>query len=123
MYSYIAKHNAHIIHYCQQAWIKEDENEALNNIQMAITFKRKKANEYIKFINHFGPALTGVAAWNNNKTTGNKAPSELLTVTDEAFIHLCIINYSATWKAQEKQKSGEDVQIPVSDMYCLCDPF
>ena len=35
------------------------------------------------------------------------------TVTDEAFIHLCIINYSATWKAQEKWKSGEDVEIPV----------
>jgi hypothetical protein len=90
---------------------------------MAITFKRKQANEYIKFINHFGPALTGVAAWNNNKTTGNKAPSELLTVTDEAFIHLRIINYSATWKAQEKQKSGEDVEVPVSNTHCLCVNF
>jgi hypothetical protein len=56
-----------------------------------------------------------VAAWNNNKNTGKKkAPSELLIVTDEAFIYLCIINYSATWKAQEKQKSGEDVEVSVS---------
>jgi hypothetical protein len=33
---------------------------------------------------------------------------------DEAFIHVCIINYSATWKAQEKYKSGDTtVEIPV----------
>ena len=70
-------------------------------------------NEYIKFIDHFSPALTGVAFWNSNKTT--KHVSELLTVTDEAFIHVCIINYSATWKAQEKKKSGQtNVEIPVS---------
>ena len=120
MYIYIAKHNAHTNQYCQQAWIKEDENEALNTMQDGITFKRKQVDQYIKFINHFGPALIGVATWNKNKTTGNKAPSELLTVTDEAFIHLCIINYSATWKAQEKQKSGEDVEVPVSYIHCLC---
>ena len=86
MYTHNIKHNAHIIHYCRQAWIKEDEDEALNTMQHALVFKRENVNEYIKFINHFGPALTGVAAWNNNKTTGKKGPSELLTVTDEAFI-------------------------------------
>jgi hypothetical protein len=42
----------------------------------------------------------------------------MLTVTDEAFIHLCIINYSATWKAQERKKAGEaNVQVPVSFFY------
>ena len=72
--------------------------------------------EYIKFISHFGPALRGMAFWNSNKTT--KLVSEMLTVTDEAFIHLCIINYSATWKAQERKKAGEaDVQVPVSFFY------
>ena len=82
-------------------------------MQDALHSKRKERNQYIKFISHFGPALTGTAFWNNNKTT--KLVSELLTITDEAFIHLCIINYSATWKAQEQKKSGEtDVQVPVS---------
>ena len=67
-----------------------------------------------KFISHFGPAITGTAFWSNNKTT--KLLSELLTITDEAFIHLCIINYSATWKAQETMKSGKtNVQVPVSN--------
>jgi hypothetical protein len=72
--------------------------------------------EYIKFISHFGPALRGMAFWNSNKTT--KLVRELLTVTNEAFIHLCIINYSATWKAQERKKAGEtDVQVPVRFFY------
>jgi hypothetical protein len=67
---------------------------------------------YIKFISHFGPALTGMTFWNQNKAT--KMVSELLTISDEAFIHLCIINYSATWKAQENNKFGETEEVPVS---------
>jgi len=84
-------------------------------MQNALTFKRNQRNseEYVKFISHFGPALTGTTFWNNNKTT--KLVSELLTISDEAFIHLCIINYSATWKAQEKKKLGETAEeVPVS---------
>ena len=107
------KHEVYCSHYHQQAWIKEEENAALNTMQNALQFKCNNPIEYIKFISHFGPALTGMAIWNNHKT--NKLVSELFTITDEAFIHLCIINYSATWKAQEKKKLGEtDVQIPVS---------
>ena len=34
-------------------------------------------------------------------------------VMDEAFIHLCIYNYSETWKAQENRKEKEDRSIPV----------
>ena len=86
-------------------------------MQDALFDKRRNRSGYIKFISRFGPALTGMAFWNNNKTT--KLVSKLLTITDEAFIHLCIINYSATWKAQEKKKSGQtNVQVPVSDVCC-----
>jgi hypothetical protein len=89
-------------------------------MQNALLFKRQDKNGYIKFISVFGPALMGAAFWNNNKTT--KLVSELLTITDEAFIHLCIINYSATWKAQEQLKSGEaHVQVPVSGDMIHCD--
>lgn len=117
MHSYF-KHEVHCSHYCSQAWIKEDAIAALDIMQDALCFKCENKDGYIKFISHFGPALTGMAFWNNNKTT--KLVSELLTITDEAFIHLCIINYSATWKAQEKKKSGEtDVQIPVSVIHCV----
>jgi hypothetical protein len=85
-------------------------------MQTPLEFKHHNTDPYIKYISQFGPALRGMAFWNNNKTT--KLGGELLMITDEAFIHLCIINYSATWKAQEKQKTGEtDVEIPVSDIY------
>ena len=85
-------------------------------MQTALEFKRHTTDPYLKFSSQLGPAQTGMALWNNNQTI--KLVGELLTVTDKAFIHLCIINYSATWKAQEKQKTGEtDVEIPVSDIY------
>jgi purine-nucleoside phosphorylase len=70
------------------------------------------AEAYIKYFSYFGPALTGVTFWNNNKNT--KKANELLTISDEAFIHLCIIYYSATWNAQERQKRTKTfVEIPV----------
>ena len=83
-------------------------------MQNAMTLKRNPINAetYIKFYIYFGPALTGVTFWNNNKNT--KMANKLLTISDEAFIHLCIINYSATWKAQERQKRNRNiVEIPV----------
>jgi hypothetical protein len=97
-------------------------DHALNIMQNALTFKRQHESSYIQFLSHFGPALTGMAFWNNNKTT--KLVGELLTITDEAFILLCIINYSATWKAQEKQKLEDtNVLIPVSYIHSVlvCD--
>jgi hypothetical protein len=74
-------------------------------MQSALCFKHEEINKYsLKIItSHFGPALMGMAFWNNNKTT-KPVVCKLLTIMDEAFIHLCIINYSATWKAQEKKK-------------------
>jgi hypothetical protein len=93
-------------------------DEATDTMQCALTFKHQDKDKYIQFLCRFGPALTGMTSWNNNKTT--KPLSELLTITDEAFIHVCIINYSATWKAQEEKKYREtDVQVPVSNIYLI----
>jgi hypothetical protein len=90
-------------------------------MQDSLCMKRDPSNTrdvYVKFLCYFGPAITGTSFWNNNKM--NKSANELLTISDEAFIHLCIINYSATWKAQEKRKDGDyTVKIPVSIVYCL----
>jgi hypothetical protein len=90
-------------------------------MQQALVKKRKLCNTevYIKFICYFGPALTGVAFWRKNNNT-TKSAHHLLTISDEAFIHLCIINYSATWKAQERKKRSEtNVEVPVSNVDCL----
>jgi hypothetical protein len=87
-------------------------------MQQALVKKRDPCNTevYIKFICYFGPALTGATFWKKNNIT-KKSASQLLTVSDEAFIHLCIINYSATWKAQEQKKLGDtSVEIPVSSV-------
>ena len=107
LYICVQQEVLHCSHYCRLAWIKEDMNAALEIMQTALQYKRHHMNEYATFINHFGPALMGMAFWNNNKTT--KLVSELLTITDEAFIHLCIINYSATWKAQEKRNQEKQM--------------
>ena len=83
--------------------------------QLKVYSKRISGDEYIKFIAKFGPAMAGVSYWNYNKA--NIVVSELLTVTDEAFIHLCIINYAKTWKAQEKTKWGQYEKVPVSKIH------
>jgi hypothetical protein len=92
-------------------------DEATDTMQCALTFKHQGRDKYIQFLCRFDLALTGMTLWNNNKTT--KPLNELLTITDKAFIHLCIINYSATWKAQEEKNGETDVQVPVSDIYLI----
>ena len=84
---------------------------ARKSLQNALQYKQIKEKDYLKFITHFGPAFTGIRMWNENKIC--KQASELLTVTDEAFIHLGIYNYSETWKAQENRKEKKDRTIPV----------
>ena len=99
-----------------KAWFRnqDDKDMARKSLQNALQYKRRKEKDYLKFIIHFGPAFTGIRTWNENKIC--KQASELLTVMDEAFIHLCLYNYSETWKAQEKRKEQENsnIQVPVS---------
>lgn len=98
----------------------EDDGDWCEMMQNALVMKRDPSNTdvYIKFLTFYGPALTGTSFWNNNKTT--KSIHELLTISDEAFIHLCIVNYSATWKAQEKIKAGQcNEKVPVSIVYFI----
>ena len=96
-------HDGHItkklLTLSQQAWIKEEGNDVARSAMTdCVNLLRKNIEEkYINFLRHFGPALTGVKIWNADKTI--KPVSELLTNSDEAFIHLFLVNYSATWKA------------------------
>ena len=96
-----------VLTFLQQAWIREDgDEEARSTMSECFTLLCKNNQDnYIEFIKHFGPALAGIKTWNHNKAL--KPVSQILTNLDEAFIHLCIINYSCTWKAQEKIKTGE----------------
>ena len=105
-----------LLTFFQQAWMREDGNEEARSTMSECLNLLQKNNQdnYIKFIRHYGPALAGIRTWNQNKAL--KPVSELLMNSDEAFIHLCIINYGDTWKAQDKIKTGETgIRVPVSD--------
>jgi hypothetical protein len=105
-----------LLTFFQQAWIREDGDEEARSTMLECLNLIHKNNQdnYIEFIRHYGPALAGIRTWNQNKAL--KPVSELLTNSDEAFIHLCIINYGDTWKAQDKIKTGETgIVVPVSD--------
>ena len=96
-----------LLTFFQQAWIRKDgEEEARSTMTECLNLIRQDSQEnYIEFIRHYGPALAGIRVWNQNKAV--KTVSDLLTITDEAFIHLCIINYGGTWRAQAKFKRGD----------------
>jgi len=124
--NYISTWSCHAHIKCSQAWMRDEGDETGTCSQMmknALVWKRdpsRNTDVYMKFLTYYGPALTGTYFWNNNKTT--KSVHELLTISDEAFIHLCIVNYSATWKAQEKNKIGlwsSSVEVPVSSVYFI----
>ena len=103
-----------LLTFFQQAWIRKDgEEEARSTMTECLNLIRQDNQEnYIEFIKHYGPALAGIRVWNQNKAV--KTVSDLLTITDEAFIHLCIINYGGTWRAQAKFKRGDKkVVVPV----------
>ena len=73
-----------------------------NKLKAICKWGEEHEDEYIKFISKFGPAMAGVFYWNNYKS--KMVLSELLTVTNEAFIHLCMINYSSS----REKKNGEN---------------
>ena len=103
-----------LLTFFQQAWIRKDgEEDARSTMTECLNLiHQNNQDNYIKFIRHYGPALAGIRVWNQNKAV--KTVSDLLTITDEAFIHLCIINYSGTWRAQAKFKRGDKkVVVPV----------
>ena len=102
---------------CESNDGSESKKELQKKVKAICKCGGEHEDEYIKFLAKFGPAMAGVAYWNKNKDS--RKLSELLTFSDEAFIHLCMINYSKTWKAQEKRKSGDGqyVRVPVSEIH------
>ena len=103
------KDNYSLSSLLSKAWFKkQDEKMTRKNLQKALQKSAEsstvqiKEKDYLSFITHFGPDFTGIGFWNKNKIC--KHASELLIVTDEAFIHLYSFNYSAIWKAQEEKK-------------------
>ena len=103
--------------------MEEDEN-ALQTINSVIEQKHEAKDDYIQLISHFTPAIKHVAYWNKNK---DRKITELLTVSDEAFLIVCIINDGLHWITMHRNiaEKWDDVnacpdQLPVScnNMQC-----
>ena len=76
--------------------MEEDEN-ALQMINSAIKQKCEAKDEQL--IGHLAQAIKHVAYWNKNK---DRKITELLTVSDETFLTVCIINYGPHWIAMHR---------------------
>ena len=79
-------------------WMDED-NEAPDTINRAIAEKHEAQDEYIQLIVWFAPAIKHVAYWNKSRESN---VTELLTVSDEAFIIVCLISYGHHWMTMHK---------------------
>ena len=76
-----------------------EDNEAPETINRAIAEKCKAQDEYIQLIVWFAPAIKCVAYWNKSRELN---VTELLTVSDEAFLIVCLISYGCHWMIMHK---------------------
>lgn len=94
------------------------EGRDIDAITKAINDMRKTPEAYIDFLGHFGPALKGVVKW--KKQRSDETVDDLLTVSDEAFLALCCINYGQKWKAEgEKGETEDGEDIPVRQLHLV----
>jgi hypothetical protein len=92
------------------AWMDEDSN-ACEVINTAISRKRQAQEQYIQLIRRFAPAVKRVDQWNKIR---HLSVTESLTVSDKAFVILCLISYGARWITMHKNKLAkqEDSDAP-----------
>jgi hypothetical protein len=79
---------------------------------------RKNCGFYSEILDMYAPAVVSAKVWNNetnmNAYCGTDDPREfgkhVLTVSDEAFLLIVLINYSAHWYS-EIQKKAKEVRV------------
>ena len=83
---------------------------------------------YAKFIDHFMPAVKGEKKWKRMRQgcCSNQNIefdlNEHATISDEAFLLVCLENYSAVWEHQFKQKTAyEMLRSLVGSEMCIRD--
>ena len=86
-------------------WMDEDSN-AHEVINTAISKKWEAKEEYIQLILWFASAIKCVAYWNKSR---DLKVTKLLTVSDEAFIIVCLISYGAHWITMHKNQMATQV--------------
>ena len=71
---------------------------------------RSNAQTYVEFIYCFARAVVGIKTWKQNTT--KTALSEFFTITDEAFLLLCIESYRDKWVelCEQELSNKEELQ-------------
>lgn len=91
-------------------WILDEDREEKDMID-AMNGRRSKPELYIPFLDSFGQAMKGIRKWNQIKHQGDSVIDDLLTISDEAFIIVCIMNYAGRWKEQIAGVDIENLQV------------
>jgi hypothetical protein len=74
---------------------------------------RSNLIHYVRFLDTFGPCIVGVKTWNNDTrmehmsggTNMGASFDGLLSVSDETFMVLVVLNYGARWSGElEKER-------------------
>ena len=73
--------------------------------------------DYCVFLDHFGSALIGVKAWQNNRM--QKAISDILTIGDEAFLLTVVDGNYDKWMYDAIHHDDNDVDG--NDIHKVCD--
>jgi hypothetical protein len=60
---------------------------------------RKNICHYAQIIDTYAPCIITSARWNNDRIVQNK---KIISISDKAFILLCLINYGKRWKAKKR---------------------
>jgi hypothetical protein len=89
---------------------------------------RQNQVHYISLIDVFAPCIVSNSVWNDNALTvaycGNNQQNiqeHVLTISDEAFLLLVLVNYAARWTA-EIQLESKSVSLCWNDA-CTCSPY
>ena len=70
--------------------------------------RRQNASKYMKLLFEYGGALIGKKKWKTNSLT--KHFSDYVTVTDEAFLWLCIDTYLPLYNPADKHKANPEIK-------------
>jgi hypothetical protein len=88
---------------------------------------RQNTVHYVHLIDIFAPCIVSSEAWNNTSRMKNYCgdsmqlfQNHVLSVSDEAFLLLILINYTATWKAEIDVEIMTQVRAQLWLTVCCC---
>ena len=88
---------------------------------------RNNLEQYVHLIDIYAPCIVGASNWNNTdnmeKYCGNNASvfnDRVLSLSDEAFLLVVLINYSAEWMWKIEMEMTEVRNIKNRDMWNNC---